>query len=272
MACICLLMVALDMTFREMENEVPSLGLPWSEPPPDHTTIHRAFQELPEGYLEGLLGRSASGCLQEGGWGMGLVAADGTGVDTDRYESIVRPLKRKREFGEVREVISLKLHVIAVLDLLVILRARVTEGHRGEVPVLKGMLRGFMSLPGSVFEADRGYDADAIFRRIYELRMFPNIKQREIQEGPKGRGRRRLRYRRRAAKGFDVELYHHRGLIEGIFGAEEVRGHRLRTRFRKRGCQERWGLILCIAWNVKVWNRIRCAKELGMEVKPIIPN
>jgi IS5 family transposase len=265
-------MVALDMTFREAEDEVPSLGLPWEEPCPDHTTIHRAFQELPEGYLESLLEGSASKCLRERGWRRGLVAADGTGVDTDRYEEVARPLKRKRAFEWVRQMLCLKLHIVAILDLLVILKATVTKENAGEVPVLRELLEGLAKLPGSVFDADRGYDAEAVFRRVYELSMFPNIKQRAIQEGPKGRGHARLRYRSRAAKGFDVMVYHHRGLIEGIFGAEEVKGHRLRTRFRKRGCQERWGLILCIAWNVKVWNRIRCAKELGMEVKPIISN
>jgi hypothetical protein len=37
-----------------------------------------------------------------------------------------------------------------------------------------------------MFKADRGYDADANFRWIFELLMFPNINQSEhLKEGPK---------------------------------------------------------------------------------------
>jgi hypothetical protein len=265
-------MVALGMTFREAEGEAPSLGLSWNEPYPDHTTIHRAFQEIPQDYLDSLLEMSASECLQAGGWERGLLAGDSTSVETDRYGSAVRPVKKRKTFEEVREIICLKLHVMAVLDLMVILRAKVTGGRRRDAPTLREMLRGFMRLPGSVFDADRGYDADSIFKKLYELKMFPNIKQRETQKGPKGKGHRRLRCRMKAAKSFDVELYHYRGLIEGIWGAEEAKGHSLRTGERKRGCQERWGIMLCIAWNARVWNRLRCAKELGIEVKPILRN
>lgn len=251
---------------------MPHLNLPWYEPFPVHTTIHRAFQEVPSNYLEGMLEMSASKCLREGGWRRGLLGADSTGVETDRYDGMVVPVRRRNSFERVRRILTLKLHVIAVLDLMAIIRARVTGEHRNDSPVLREMLKGLMRLPGSVFEADRGYDAESIFSMLYGLGMFPNIKQRAILKGRLGRGRNRLRYRMKAAKSFDIGLYHYRGLIEGIWGAEETRGHSLRTRFRSRECQERWGLMLCIAWNIRVWNRMRCASELGMEVKPNIPN
>jgi hypothetical protein len=38
MVCICLLMVILGLSFRDMQNMVPRLGLPWYEPYPDHST------------------------------------------------------------------------------------------------------------------------------------------------------------------------------------------------------------------------------------------
>jgi hypothetical protein len=46
---------------------------------------------------------------------------------------------------------------------------------------------------------------------------------------------------------------------------------------RRRGTRGRrrvhsWEKLVCIAWNVGVRNRLRCTKELGMEVKPIISN
>jgi hypothetical protein len=98
--------------------------------------------------------------------------------------------------------------------------------------------------------------------------MFPNIKQKK-----KGKGRgRRLRYRSNASKNFDFKLYRWRGMIEAIFGAEESKDHRLHTRFRKDENRERWGTIIAIGWDLKVLNRLRCTKELGMEVKSIIRN
>jgi hypothetical protein len=55
-------------------------------------------------------------------------------------------------------------------------------------------------------------------------------------------------------------------MVEAIFGAEESQGHRLRTRFRTDGSRERWGPALAVGWNLRVLNRLRCAKSLGMEV------
>ncbi len=40
-------MVVMGYTFRDMQNQVPKLSLPWDEPYPDHSTIHRAYQKLP---------------------------------------------------------------------------------------------------------------------------------------------------------------------------------------------------------------------------------
>jgi len=75
--------------------------------------------------------------------------------------------------------------------------------------------------------------------------------------------RRRLRYRSNASKNFDFKLYRWRGIIEAIFGAEESKDHRLRTRFRKDENRERWGTIIAIGWDMKALNRLRCTKELG---------
>jgi hypothetical protein len=37
--CICIVMVVFGWTYRDTENNIPSLNLPWSEPVPDYTTI-----------------------------------------------------------------------------------------------------------------------------------------------------------------------------------------------------------------------------------------
>lgn len=61
-------------------------------------------------------------------------------------------------------------------------------------------------------------------------------------------------------------------MIEGIFGAEESDGHRLRTRLRKEENRERWGPTMAMRWNLKVLNRIRCGNRLGVEVMPLVRN
>jgi hypothetical protein len=183
------------------------------------------------------------------------------------------PTRRKKGcFENVRKRIYLKYHIVAILDYLIILRAKITSERRNDSPVLRSLLNKFQKMKGSVFDADKGYDAEANFKRVFELLMLPNIKQRELQKGPKGAGRKRLRYRSKAMKMFDEGIYHYRGMIEAIFGAEESDNHNLKTRFRIRENRERWGKILPIGWNLKVLNRLQCAKSLGIEIKPTIRN
>ena len=272
LACICLLMVVMGYTLRDMQNQVPRLSLPWDEPYPDHSTIHRAYQKLPVDYLDALLERTAQLCIRESNWSKGLLASDSSGVETDRYETVIRPNRRKKRFEEVRRLFYLKYHIIAILDHLIILKARVTSYRASDCRTLKGMLGALVPLPGCVFDADRGFDAEYNFRRLYELLMLPNIKQRLTQKGPKGKGHKRLHYRSRAAKEFDQSIYTWRGMIEAIFGAEESDEHNLRTRFRTEENRGRWGIILAMGWNLKILNRLRCGKMLGMEVASIVRN
>jgi hypothetical protein len=90
--------------------------------------------------------------------------------------------------------------------------------------------------------------------------IHPNIKQRENAVS------RILRHRRMASKEFDVEIYHYRGLIEGIFGAEEKANHKLHCRYIIRQNQRRFGIITAIGWNVRVLNRLQCANRMGIPV------
>src|SRR5207247_9889349 len=93
---IRLLSSVMGYTFRDMQNYVPKLNLPWDEPYPDHSTIHRAYQEIPQEYLDALLERTAQLCMEESGWSKGLLASDSSGVETDRYEAGARPNKTER--------------------------------------------------------------------------------------------------------------------------------------------------------------------------------
>jgi len=182
-------------------------------------------------------------------------------VETDRYETVtVRLEKTRRRVG-------LKYHVVAVLDCNVILTAQVTGHGVGDAPILRRMLKEIPDLEGSWFNADKAYDSDRCCQLPYEKGLRPNIKQR--RKG--GRRNRGLRFRRRAGEEFDEAAYRYRGLVEGIFGAEES-GRGLRTRCRLRRTQRRWGLAGAVGHNLAVLNRLRCARRLHVTLQPMLVN
>ena len=274
LVCICILMVVFGLTYRDIQNTAFSLNLPWNnEPYPDHTWISRTFKKIPLQYLEEMLTRSAYLCLNESGWKKGILASDSTGVETDRYRYEVRPVKSKKKFEKIMVKQYLKWHVTAILDHLIILSARVTSKKTHDSPVLRTMLNRLkkcgVDLAGSIFNADRGYDGDKNFQSIFGMEMLPNIKQR-INTKNKGKNR---EYRKKALKIFNISLYHYRGLIEGIFGAEETEHHQMYCRFRLKNNQKRFGLIKALGWNLEVLNRLQCANKLGINVTQYaIPN
>jgi hypothetical protein len=57
-------------------------------------------------------------------------------IQTDRYETVIRPSKKERKFVEVRGLIYLKYHIIAILDYLIILKARITTYRVNDSPIL----------------------------------------------------------------------------------------------------------------------------------------
>ncbi len=267
MVCICILMVIFNLTYRKMQNEVPLLSLPWNEPYPDHTWIARKFKRIPLEYLESILQKVAVMCIKESGWRNGMLATDSTGVETDVYDKKVKPVKRKsgKRFEEVRIKRFLKWHVIAVLDYMVILASTITSSRTHDSPVLRTMLKsvkGIFDLHSSMMNADGAYDGEANYELLYSMNIHPNIRQRE------GSVNKILRYRKKASKEFDVGVYHYRGLIEGIFGAEEKANHQLHCRYFIKQNQRRFGIIKAIGWNLQVLNRLQCARILAVKVAP----
>lgn len=261
MAVICLLTVILGFSYRDMEALLHLLRLPWFEPVPDHSTIHEAFSRIPEAYLNQLLAKSAGLCIEVSSWVRGVVAADSTGVETDRNETVEVKMKK------VRRKISIKYHVTAILDYNIILAAKITGRRTGDSPTLRSMLKRLHQMEGSIFNADKAYDSDTNCMLIYEKGMKPNIKQRKTPKVNRG-----LRYRRRAAEEFNEAVYRYRGLVEGIFGAEEA-GKGLKTRCRLRRMQRRWGLARAIGHNLAVLNRLRSAKQLRITTfNPLLTN
>ena len=130
----------------------------------------------------------------------GIVAPDSTGVKTDRYQTVELKMQK------TRKLIILKWHVTAILDYNIILTAQITAGNVNDSRIGGSMLERLPRMEGSVFDADRGYDSNRNCMRAYQKGMKPNIKQRET--GGVNRG---LRFRRKAALEFDVEIYHFRG-------------------------------------------------------------
>ncbi|MHB8566706.1 MAG: transposase [Nitrososphaerales archaeon] len=158
LVCTCIIMVILGSTFRDKQNDVPTMNLPWNqyETYPDHSTIHKAFQKLDEDYLDLVLEKTAYLCVRESSWKSGVLGIDSSGVETDRYEMVERPNKKKGCFENVRKRIYLKYHIVAILDYLIILKAKTTSEHRNDSPVLRSLLNKFQNMKGSAFNADKG--------------------------------------------------------------------------------------------------------------------
>jgi hypothetical protein len=122
-----------------------------------------------------------------------------------------------------------------------------------------------VDLSGSIFNADKAYDGERNFQSLFGICVLPNIKQRtNVKKG---------KNMKKAAKIFNASIYHYRGLIEGIFGAEENKHHQLYCRFRLKNNQKRFGLIKSIGWNLQVLNRLQCANKLRLKLTQyVIPD
>ena len=227
---ICILMVVWHKTSRDMESDLSVINMLWwnGKSVPDHTTIARHLQTVPYGWLTAILAGTVRLCMAEADGTTGPLGADSSGVETTRYGTVVRPLKRERDFVGMAQKEYLKYHIVAVLGLQIILESEITPGNIHDTAMLPPMLAemGRQSLsPGpSVFHADRGYDSNHNCQILFEMGIAPNIKQRG---GTVSRGK---PYRSRAAKIFDEE-YRQRGMIEGVFGGEESKRHQLHCRF-----------------------------------------
>jgi len=260
-------MVHLDCPLRIMESLAFTLRLPWHEPIPDHTTLHRAMKKLPKKYLDNLLAETVRSCIRTAEWNReeGLMASDSSGVETDRYEGAVIACRRRRRKRH------LTLHIVAILDLMVITAVQVTSSRTRDSPTLRRMVRQMVrtgiaeEVFGGFFNADKAYDADENCRLVYGLGSQPNIKQRETRGSNRGK-----RFRRRAAEEFNPQIYRFRGLVEGIFGASEVKMHGLHTRCRLRKTQQAWGLLFAVGRNVETYIRLESAAFLGYQRKPIL--
>ena len=150
-------------------------------------------------------------------------------METTRYETVTRPDKKARDFGETSRKLYLKYHIIAILSLQIILEFEITSSNVSDLPMLPSMLDGIqqqgLDLGRSVLNTDRGYDSDGNCGKAFSTGMIPNIKQRKdaVSRGKPNR--------RKTVGIFDGQEYKKRSLIEGIFEAEETKRHQLHCRF-----------------------------------------
>ena len=236
----------------------------WNEPVPDHTTICRYLQTIPQECLDSVLAETARRCMAQVGWTEGSIGADSSAVETDRYEIVSRLDGKAGVSVKTPQKTYLKYHIVAILGLQIILSARVTPSNVNDSPMLPKMLdemeRQNLDCGRSVIDTDRGYNSEENFRKVSEKGIVPNIKQRRnavSRDKPN---------RLKAAANFDPIEYKKRAMIEGIFGAEEARNHQLHCRFLREDNRIRFGALRAIAWNIKALNRFVCASRIGAKI------
>ncbi len=113
-----------------------------------------------------------------------------------------------------------------------------------------------LGFSGCIFNEDRGCDSDESVRPIREYGMKPNIRMRADAV------RTKMKRRREAVRTFGPEPYKTRGMMGGIFGAEETGNRRLTCRFIKAPARRRFGLCKAMGRNLEASNRFDCAASL----------
>ena len=94
-------------------------------------------------------------------------------METTRYETVMRPLKRERDFVEMARKEYLKYPITAVLGLQIILESETASGNVNDVamlpPMLAEMKRHGLLFGPSILHADRGYDSNHNCQVLFEM-------------------------------------------------------------------------------------------------------
>ena len=114
-------MVGLNFTYRETERWLAVLKTAWNEPVPDHTTICRHLQTIPQEWLDSVRAETARRCMAQVDWTDGSIGADSSAVETDRYEIVSRLDGKAGINVETPQKTYLKYHLVAALGLQIIL-------------------------------------------------------------------------------------------------------------------------------------------------------
>ena len=95
---ICILMVAWHKTSRDMESDLSVIKIPWAgEPTPDHTTLARYLQTIPQDWLDMILTKTGQRDMIEGIFG---------GEESKRHQLHCRFINwdSHRRFGKIRAI------------------------------------------------------------------------------------------------------------------------------------------------------------------------
>jgi len=214
-------LAAQGYTFRQGEDLAP--GIAGGEA--DHVTIWRYFNRIGRAYIKRAI-RLLFRRIRRKMRGTVFIL-DSTGIACDRS-------------GD-----GLKLHVLTGYSpddgRLAVARAEVTGFNAHAAPVGERLL-----IPGGgeVLLADRAYDSHRLRVRARRLGLVPNIKFRRTSapttmEASQGFG-------------FNEAEYRLRGVIEGVFGAGEVR-HGNRTRCRLPANRARDVLLKVLGFNLRAY-------------------
>ena len=180
---LCILMIAINISLRDMESLPAALKTPWdAEPVPDHSAMGNHLDTIDEEWLQLILAKTAQMCMETAGWTSGSTASDSSGVEVDRYETV------KKDGLEKRRKKYAKYHAAAILGLQIIPDSRITPSDTHDTKVLGPMMETIkeqeLDTGLSTHGCDTAYDAEEDFKLLFEQKLDPNIMQRPPGKNP----------------------------------------------------------------------------------------
>jgi hypothetical protein len=195
----------------------------------DHVTIWRYFSRIGLEYIERAVSLLFS-LIYVNLARDAIFMLDSTGINCDRSDEL------------------LKLHVLACYSQeegkLAIAQAKVTGFNVHDAPIGEELL---INGEGKVLLADAGYDSKGLRIKARRLGFIPNIKFRKTSAPTPHEG---------AYFNFDKAKYRLRGIVEGIFGAGEVR-HGNKTRCRLALNRVKDVMLKLVGFNLRVYMRVK---------------
>jgi hypothetical protein len=174
---------------------------------PEYTTLIKFAKRLPTAIFEKLM-IAFSKLIEQ----PEKVAIDGTGISLDNAsphycKRIGKPYK-KRPFLKLSVIVEIKYYLILQFKIRKKVRHDVIDAY----PMVKKLAKNYQP---EAFYGDRGYDAEKLFKLVFEeLGAYPFILQKRL-DVPKHR--RKGRYRKETIDVFDYGEYLQRNKVETAF-------------------------------------------------------
>jgi transposase len=180
------------------------------------------------------------------------VALDATGLSLDNASPhyCKRIGLKKRPYLKASFLVDIKQYII----LLAKLRKKARHDTKDALPIINKLCQHYQP---SIFYADRGYDANYVFKAVFEkLKAYPLILQKRL-DVPKHR--RKGEYRKLTVDEFDYGEYLQRNKVETTMSILKRR-HGFTIKSRHVKCQKAETLCRIIAHNVE--RLLRQGKEI----------